>query len=142
MDENSGQPTPPINTDGNSTDSPDVSTNPADIPNTPAETEGGQKGVVEGTDKMEDTGHPGSPTPGGASETVSGSTDISITNTIRERLSETSLPSATRVELLTKDGVVTVGGQVSTDSEMNQILQVIKGVPGVRQVVNQLSTAK
>jgi len=82
------------------------------------------------------------PTPGGAAETIGGSTDLSITNAIRDQFATSTLPSATRVQINTQDGVVTLSGVASSQDEIDQIVALTRKVSGVREVNNQLTVAR
>jgi hyperosmotically inducible periplasmic protein len=133
------QPSQPINTEGDSAKKAPVTESPAATPDTTSVTEGGATGVVE---KDQPSDNPGTPRPGGAAETIGGSTDLSVTNAIRDQFAASTLPSATKVKINTQDGVVTLTGEASSQDEINQIVELTRKVPGVRQVINQLKVAQ
>lgn len=135
------QPSQPIGTEGDSATKAPVTNSPATTPDTPPSTEGGATGVVETAKPSENPNTPTNPTPGGAAETIGGSTDLSITNAIRDQFASSTLPSATKVKINTQDGVVTLTGEASSQDEINQIIALVRKVPGVREVNNQLQVA-
>ena len=101
-----------------------------------------QAAVVETANPSENPNTPNNPTPGGAAETIGGSTDLSITNAIRDQFATSTLPSATKVQINTQDGVVTLSGTASSQDEIDQIVTLARKVTGVREVNNQLQVAR
>jgi hypothetical protein len=145
MDETATQPTQPITNEEESANKPAVTEDTKAAPNTPAVTEGSATGVVESGKPTPDesTVNPGTPNPGGATETVpGGGTDISITNAIRDKFAQSTLPSASRLKVEVRDSVVTLKGEASSQAEINQILELVREVPGIKRVVSQIRVAQ
>jgi hypothetical protein len=144
MDESARQPTEPIGS-GEAANKPPVTEDTKTATNTPAVAEGTGSSVTESGKPTpnEGTVNPGTPSPGGTAETVpGGSTDISITNAIRDKFAQSSLPSASRLKIEVRDAVVTLKGEASSPSEINQILELVREVPGIKSVVNKIQAAQ
>jgi hyperosmotically inducible protein len=132
----------PIGTEGDQSTKAPVTNNPSETADTTSQTEGAGSSVVETANPGVNPDTKTSPTPGGAAETIGGSTDLSITNAIRDQFATSTLPSATKVQINTQDGVVTLSGLASSQDEINQIVTLARKVPGVREVNNQLTVAQ
>jgi osmotically-inducible protein OsmY len=130
----------PIGTDS-ATKAP-VTNNPSGTADTTSQTVGAGSSVVETANPGENPETKTNPTPGGAAETIGGSTDLSITNAIRDQFATSTLPSATKIQINTQDGVVTLNGEASSQDEIEQIVNLARKVPGVREVNNQLTVAR
>jgi hypothetical protein len=145
MDETATQPSQPITNEEELAKKPAVTDDTKAAPNTPAVTEGSGTGVVE-SGKLtpdESTINPGTPNPGGATETVpGGGTDISIANALRDKFAQSTLPSASRLNVEVRDSVVTLKGEASSQAEINQILELAREVPAIKRVVNQIQVAQ
>lgn len=50
--------------------------------------------------------------------------------------------SAGNVSVIAKDGAVTLSGTVTDASQVNQVAEIAKGVPGVTSVTNKLTVQK
>jgi hyperosmotically inducible periplasmic protein len=132
----------PIGTEGDSSTKAPVTNNPSGTADTTSQTEGAGSSVVETAKPSENPETKTNPTPGGAAETIGGSTDLSITNAIRDQFATSTLPSATKVQINTQDGVVTLSGVASSQDEIDQIVTLARKVSGVREVNNQLTVAR
>jgi osmotically-inducible protein OsmY len=143
MDDTARQPAQPISNEEESANKPAVTEDTKAASNTPSVAEGTGSSVTEsGRPTPDESTAQGTPTPGGAAETVGGSTDISITNAIRDKFAQSTLPSASRLKVEARDGVVTLKGEASTQAEVNQILELVREVPGVKRVINQIEVLK
>lgn len=134
--------TQPIGTEGDSSTKAPVTNNPSGTADITSQTEGAGSSVVETAKPSENPDTKANPTPGGAAETIGGSTDLSITNAIRDQFATSTLPSATKVQINTQDGVVTLSGVASSQDEIDQIVALTRKVSGVREVNNQLTVAR
>lgn len=69
------------------------------------------------------------------------SSDWQITLNVKEALlSDGNLSAGNRfISVSTTNGVVTLTGGVSSEDQMNEIVKIVKGVPGVVSVDNQLT---
>jgi hyperosmotically inducible periplasmic protein len=132
----------PIGSSGDQSAKAPVKNGPSDTGDNTSQTEGAGSSVVETAKPSENPDTKRNPTPGGAAETIGGSTDLSITNAIRDQFATSTLPSATRVEINTQDGVVTLSGVASSQDEIDQIVTLARKVTGVREVNNQLTVAR
>jgi hyperosmotically inducible periplasmic protein len=132
----------PIGTEGDSSTKAPVTNNPNGTGDNTSQTEGAGSSVVETAKPSENPDTKTNPTPGGAAETIGGSTDLSITNAIRDQFATSTLPSATKIQINTQDGVVTLSGEASSQDEIQQIVTLARKVPGVREVNNQLTVAR
>ena len=63
--------------------------------------------------------------------------DAQITNAIQSKLTETMPNNAQSVHVTTQDGVVTLSGRASPDTQQ-KALEIAKGTPGVTDVKNRV----
>lgn len=80
-------------------------------------------------------------TPGDQSETEA---DRAITQRARQNVvgqDELSM-NAKNVKIITRDGVVTLRGPVASEAEKSSVIQLVKGVDGVKRVEDQLEVMR
>jgi osmotically-inducible protein OsmY len=65
--------------------------------------------------------------------------DSEITDQVIHKISETEPQAAKGIHVSTANGVVTLEGRVSTNSQMLAVLQDVRTVPGVTKVQNRLT---
>jgi osmotically-inducible protein OsmY len=86
------------------------------------------------------TNESGERTPGQMMKTMSESgDDASITALVKAALLENPLTSALDTKVETKDGVVTLSGQVKNAAEMEVVANLVKNIHGVKDVVNNMT---
>ena len=66
-------------------------------------------------------------------------TDASITSAVKTRLMADDLARALKIDVDTKDGVVTITGNVGTPSDKAKIGNIVAHTTGVKSVVNNLT---
>jgi hyperosmotically inducible periplasmic protein len=66
-------------------------------------------------------------------------TDTGITTSVKSQLAADDLVKARRIDVDTRDRVVTLSGEVRTAREQDQALQIARNTDGVANVVDQLS---
>jgi osmotically-inducible protein OsmY len=66
-------------------------------------------------------------------------TDATITTAVKNKLATDPTTSATRINVDTSDGVVTLSGAVPTTAEKSEAERIARNTQGVRQVINNLS---
>jgi hypothetical protein len=67
--------------------------------------------------------------------------DATITKTIQEKFAASSSLKDVPVQVVTKNGVVTLTGQVKNPGAKGSATRMAKGVPGVKEVDNQMTVA-
>jgi len=75
----------------------------------------------------------------GASKPV---TDDFLVDTIRQKLAADQVVKGGAIEVVVKDGVVTLKGSVEEDRQKNKAEKIAKKVNGVKSVTNQLTISR
>src|SRR5262245_41395120 len=65
--------------------------------------------------------------------------DTTITTTVKNKLATDPDTSATKINVDTSGGVVTLSGAVQTDAEKAEVERLARNTTGVRQVVNNIT---
>ncbi|PTN36321.1 BON domain-containing protein [Desulfonatronum sp. SC1] len=103
----------------------------------------GAADVGDGTAAMTEakvTDESGERTPGQMMETtLEQGDDAAITGRVKAALLENPLTSGLDTNVETKDGVVTLSGQVKDAAEMEAVANFVKDLPGVNNVVNNMT---
>jgi|ERR1017187_5828517 osmotically-inducible protein OsmY len=68
-------------------------------------------------------------------------TDDFLVDTIRQKLAADQVVKGGAIEVVVKDGVVTLKGTVEEDRQKNKAEKIAKKVSGVKSVTNQLTIA-
>jgi osmotically-inducible protein OsmY len=68
-------------------------------------------------------------------------TDDFLVDTIRQKLAADEVVKGGAIEVIVKDGAVTLRGTVDEDSQKNKAEKIAKKVSGVKSVVNELKIA-
>jgi hyperosmotically inducible periplasmic protein len=68
--------------------------------------------------------------------------DDFIIDTIRQKLAADPIVKGGAIEVIAKDGVVTLSGTVEEDRQKNKAAQIAKKVNGVKSVVNEIKLAR
>jgi hyperosmotically inducible periplasmic protein len=68
-------------------------------------------------------------------------TDASITTAVKTRLMKDKVARGTSIDVDTKDGVVTIAGDVPTAADKTRIGQLVRNTTGVKKVDNNLKVA-
>jgi osmotically-inducible protein OsmY len=68
-------------------------------------------------------------------------TDDFLVDTIRQKLAADQVVKGGAIEVVVKDGVVTLKGTVEEDRQKNKAEKIAKKVSGVKSVTNQLTLA-
>lgn len=68
--------------------------------------------------------------------------DSQISDQVAAAVRQANPNLVVRLDVTTKDGVVTLSGQTRTTLDAMKALQVARGVPGVTKVVNRLSSTQ
>jgi hyperosmotically inducible protein len=68
-------------------------------------------------------------------------TDASITTAVKTRLMKDKVARGTSIDVDTKDGVVTIAGNVPTAADKTRIGQLVRNTTGVKKVDNNLKVA-
>jgi hyperosmotically inducible periplasmic protein len=71
--------------------------------------------------------------------TINLSSDSSIEEAVRTALIGSQRVQANNINVVTRDGVVYLSGQVPTENQLVDAYNTARGVPGVRGVINQLN---
>ena len=66
-------------------------------------------------------------------------TDASITSAVKTRLMADDLGRAMKIDVDTKNGVVTITGSVATDADRTRLGEIVAHTTGVKSVVNNLT---
>lgn len=66
-------------------------------------------------------------------------TDDFLVDTIRQKLAADQVVKGGAIEVIVKDGVVTLKGTVEEDKQKNKAEKIAKKVTGVKSVTNQLT---
>jgi osmotically-inducible protein OsmY len=69
----------------------------------------------------------------------SGPEDSTITGSVKTKMAADATVPATKINVDTKDGVVTLTGEVETDAAKTKAESIAKGVEGVKSVTNNLT---
>ena len=69
----------------------------------------------------------------------SGPDDAALTTSVKAKIAADAALKTAKVDVATKDGVVTLTGTVDTDAEKTAAGTAAKGVEGVKQVTNNLT---
>jgi osmotically-inducible protein OsmY len=67
--------------------------------------------------------------------------DDFLSDTIRQRLAADQIVKGGAIEVVVKDGAVTLKGTVEEDKQKNKAEKIAKKVSGVKSVVNQIQIA-
>src|ERR1035441_7390416 len=67
--------------------------------------------------------------------------DDFLSDTIRQKLAADQVVKGGAIEVVVKDGVVTLKGSVEEDRQKNKAEKIAKKVSGVKSVTNQLTIA-
>lgn len=70
-----------------------------------------------------------------------GQTDAAITTSVKSRLAADEVVRARQIDVDTRDGVVTLRGEVESAQEEARALEIARGTSGVRDVVDELAVA-
>ena len=100
--------------------------------NPPAE---GANPSAEGAPAASGSTNPVSEAAGKVAEKVD---DVAITSAVKAKLIGDSEVSARKIDVDTKDGVVTLKGTVSSEQEKDKALQIARNTKGVQRVEDQL----
>jgi len=73
-----------------------------------------------------------------ASKTDEVVTDASITSAIKMKMADDKTVSASKIDVDTKDGIVTLNGTVKSQAEADQAVTLAKSVHGVKSVQSNL----
>jgi hyperosmotically inducible periplasmic protein len=68
--------------------------------------------------------------------------DDFIIDTIRQKLASDPIVKGGAIEVVAKDGVVTLSGTVEEDRQKNKAAQIAKKVNGVKSVVNEIKLSR
>ena len=68
--------------------------------------------------------------------------DDFIIDTIRQKLAADLIVKGGAIEVVAKDGVVTLSGTVEEDKQKNKAAQIAKKVNGVKSVVNEIKLSR
>jgi hyperosmotically inducible periplasmic protein len=101
--------------------------------NPPAE---GGNPSAEGAPAASGSTNPVSEAAGQVAEKVD---DVAITSAVKAKLIGDSQVSAGKIDVDTKDGVVTLKGTVSSEQEKDKALQIARNTKGVQRVEDQLT---
>jgi len=104
----------------------------------------GTKGVRSVVDRIEVGTRPGSAPPPVADRTPSEPlgdrlSDASLTATVKSKLLADPDTSGLRIDVDTKDKVVTLSGKVKSQAEKGQAVQIARNTEGVRSVTDKLT---
>jgi osmotically-inducible protein OsmY len=69
-------------------------------------------------------------------------TDDFLVDTIRQKLAADQVVKGGAIEVIVKDGVVTLKGSVEEDKQKNKAEKIAKKVNGVKSVTNQLTISR
>ena len=90
---------------------------------------------AEGAPAASESTNPVSEAAGKVAEKVD---DVAITSEVKAKLIGDSQVSARKIDVDTKDGVVTLKGTVSSEQEKDKALQIARNTKGVQRVEDQL----
>ena len=68
--------------------------------------------------------------------------DDFIIDTIRQKLASDPIVKGGAIDVIAKDGVVTLSGTVEEDRQKNKAAQIAKKVNGVKSVVNEIKLSR
>lgn len=68
--------------------------------------------------------------------------DDFLSDTIRQKLAADTVVKGGAIEVIVKDGVVTLRGTVEEDKQKNKAEKIAKKVSGVKSVTNELKIAR
>jgi len=93
----------------------------------------------EGADAVKDTAHDAKvATENAASKTGEVITDAAITSEVKTKFLADSAVSGLKIDVDTKDGVVTLNGTVKSNAEANKAVAIARQSAGVKRVVSNL----
>ena len=93
----------------------------------------------EGADAVKDTAHDAKvATENAASKTGEVITDAAITSEVKTKFLADTAVSGLKIDVDTKDGVVTLNGTVKSNAEANKAVAIARQSAGVKRVVNNL----
>jgi osmotically-inducible protein OsmY len=93
----------------------------------------------EGADALKDTAHDAKvATENAASKTGEVITDAAITSEVKTKFLADTAVSGLKIDVDTKDGVVTLNGTVKSNVEANKAVEIARQSAGVKRVVNNL----
>ena len=93
----------------------------------------------EGADAVKDAAHDAKvATENAASKTGEVITDAAITSEVKTKFLADTMVSGLKIDVDTKDGVVTLNGTVKSNAEMNKAVAIARDSAGVKRVVNNL----
>jgi hyperosmotically inducible protein len=69
-------------------------------------------------------------------------TDDFISDTIRQKLAADQVVKGGAIDVIVKDGAVTLQGKVADEKQKNKAEKIAKKVNGVKSVVNQITLAQ
>lgn len=101
--------------------------------------EGTEAGAKEVGDKTEDVGSAVADKAEDAGNKVQ---DASITAAVKMKLANDETVSASKIDVDTRDGMVTLTGSVSSQTEADRALELARSVSGVKMVHNNLTVAQ
>jgi len=101
-----------------------------------------KNGVEKGVDATKDTAHVATDkTKAGAEKAGEVVTDAAITSAVKTKLLVDSKTPGLKIDVDTKDGVVTLSGTVPTKAEADKAVADTRATTGVKRVVNRLKVA-
>ena len=93
----------------------------------------------EGADAVKDAAHDAKvATENAASKTGEVVTDAAITSEVKTKFLADTAVSGLKIDVDTKDGVVTLSGTVKSNAEANKAVEIARQSAGVKRVVNNL----
>jgi osmotically-inducible protein OsmY len=93
----------------------------------------------EGADAVKDTAHDATvATENAASKTGEAITDAAITSEVKTKFLADTAVSGLKIDVDTKDGVVTLNGTVKSNTEADKAVAIARQSAGVKRVVNKL----
>ena len=101
-----------------------------------------KRGIEKGVDATKDAAHTATDkSKEGASKTGEFVTDAAITTAVKTKLLADGKTPGLKIDVDTKDGVVTLSGTVKTRAEIDKAVADARGTKGVTRVVNELRVA-
>jgi len=76
-----------------------------------------------------------------ASQVQPGPSDATITSAVRAAFQEDEMLAATDIDVVTEEGVVTLGGRLPSGRAANRAVSLARSTDGVRHVISRLELA-
>ena len=97
----------------------------------------------EGIDKTKELGREAQTKTGEAADrTGAAITDAAVTTAVKAKFLADTAVSGLKIDVDTKDGVVTLNGTVSSKAEADHAVSVARGTDGVKRVINNLQIGR